>query len=121
VAICHGFFVWSVVNRDSGKRHPAGMPRDFRWHRPCVTCLMRIGKGVFFVRDRREVVMVVLERLQNYLKIHHIPYEEMPHSTAYTAREVAENLHVPAKMFAKVVVVKADGRFVMAVLPGWWI
>ena len=65
--------------------------------------------------------MVVLERLQNYLKIHHIPYEEMPHSTAYTAREVAENLHVPAKMFAKVVVVKANGRFVMAVLPssGW--
>ena len=65
--------------------------------------------------------MVVLERLQNYLKIHHIPYEEIPHSTAYTAREVAENLHVPAKMFAKVVVVKADGRFVMAVLPSSWL
>ena len=66
--------------------------------------------------------MVVLERLENYLTIHHIPYEEMPHSTAYTAREVAENLHVRAKMFAKVVVVKADGRFVMAIfflLPGW--
>jgi Ala-tRNA(Pro) deacylase len=81
----------------------------------------KIRKGVSFVRDRREVIMVVLERLQNYLKIHHIPYEEIPHSTAYTAREVAENLHVPAKMFAKVVVVKADGRFVMAVLPSSWL
>ena len=44
--------------------------------------------------------MVILQRLQNYLKIHQIPYEEIPHSTAYTAREVAENLHVPAKMYA---------------------
>jgi Ala-tRNA(Pro) deacylase len=65
--------------------------------------------------------MVVLQRLQNYLKINNIPYTEMPHSTAYTAREVAENLNVPAKMFAKVVVVKADGRFVMAVLPSSWL
>ena len=28
VAICHGCFVWSVVNRDSDKRHPATTPRD---------------------------------------------------------------------------------------------
>ena len=64
--------------------------------------------------------MVVLEKLQQYLDTYHIPYVEMPHSTAYTAREVAENLHIPAKMFAKVVVVKADDRFVMAVLPSFW-
>jgi Ala-tRNA(Pro) deacylase len=63
------------------------------------------------------VTMVVLQRLQNYLKSQNIPYTEMPHSTAYTAREVADNLHVPATMFAKVVVVKTDGRFVMTVLP----
>ena len=81
----------------------------------------KIDKEVRFVRHRAEVTMVVLQRLQNYLKIHHIPYAEMPHSTAYTAREVAENLHVPAKMFAKVVVVKANGRFVMAVLPSSWL
>src|SRR5690348_3103709 len=65
--------------------------------------------------------MIVLQRLQNYLKIQHIPYIEMPHSSVYTAREAADNLHVPGKMFAKVVVVKADGRFVMAVLPSSWL
>jgi hypothetical protein len=44
--------------------------------------------------------MVGHQRLQAYLKIHHIPYEETPHPTAYTAREAAENLHVPAKIYA---------------------
>ena len=65
--------------------------------------------------------MVLLQRLQNYLKIQNVPYTEMPHSTTYTAREAADNLHVPAQMFAKVVVVKTDGPFVMAVLPSTWL
>jgi Ala-tRNA(Pro) deacylase len=64
--------------------------------------------------------MVMLKRLQSYLDSHKIPYQTLDHSVAYTAREVAESLHVPAQMFAKVVVVKADGRFVMAVLPSSW-
>ena len=68
-----------------------------------------------------EGTMVVLQRLENYLKMQNVPYTEMPHSTTYTAREAADNLHVPAKMFAKVVVVKTDGPFVMAVLPSTWL
>jgi Ala-tRNA(Pro) deacylase len=64
--------------------------------------------------------MAVLKRLKTYLDSNKIPYEVMSHSTAYTARENAENLHVPASLFAKVVIVKADGRFMMVILPSSW-
>jgi Ala-tRNA(Pro) deacylase len=107
-----------VVNRDSGEP-PSAAYQDLAMALPLRK--KTIGTEVCFVRHRTEGTMVVLERLQNYLKINNIPYTEMPHSTAFTAREVAENLHVPARMFAKVVVVKADGRFVMAVLPSSWL
>ena len=64
--------------------------------------------------------MIVLRRLQSYLDSHKIPYQVVNHSVAYTAREAAQSLHVPADMYAKVVVIKADGRYVMAVLPSTW-
>ena len=67
-----------------------------------------------------EVAMIVLKRLQSYLDSHQIPYQIIGHSLAYTAREAANSLHVPADTFAKVVVVKADGRYVMTVLPSNW-
>jgi len=64
--------------------------------------------------------MIVLKRLQSYLDSHKIPYQVVNHSVAYTAREAAQSLHVPADMFAKVVVIKSEGRYVMAVLPSTW-
>lgn len=64
--------------------------------------------------------MMVLKRLQSYLDSRKIPYQVVNHSVAYTAREAAQSLHVAPDMFAKVVVVKADGRYVMAVLPSSW-
>jgi Ala-tRNA(Pro) deacylase len=64
--------------------------------------------------------MVTHQRLQSYLDSHKIPYQVVTHSIAYTAREAADSLHVPAITFAKVVVVKADTRYVMAVLPSTW-
>ena len=64
--------------------------------------------------------MIVLKRLQSYLDSHKIPYQVVNHSLAYTAREAADSLHISADTFAKVVVVKADGRYVMAVLPSSW-
>lgn len=64
--------------------------------------------------------MVTHQRLQSYLDSHKIPYQVVNHSIAYTAREAADSLHVPANTFAKVVVVKADRRYVMAVLPSSW-
>ena len=64
--------------------------------------------------------MPVLKRLQRHLDSHKIPYEVVNHSAAYTARGAAEALHVPGDMFAKVVIVKANQRFVMAVVPSTW-
>jgi Ala-tRNA(Pro) deacylase len=68
----------------------------------------------------KEVMMVILRRLQSYLDSHKIPYQVVNHSVAYRARETADSLHVPADTFAKVVVIKADGRYIMAVLPSTW-
>ncbi|MBU6434888.1 MAG: YbaK/EbsC family protein [Nitrospirae bacterium] len=64
--------------------------------------------------------MPVLKRLQTYLDSRKIPYEVVSHDAAYSARRAAEALHVPGDLFAKVVIVKADQRFVMAVIPSTW-
>jgi len=57
------------------------------------------------------------ERLEQYLRDNGVPFETMTHTQAYTMPEVAAALHVPGKQVAKVVVVKADGKTVMLVLP----
>lgn len=64
--------------------------------------------------------MTILRRLQEYLDSNHVPYEVLGHQEAYTAPEIAHTLHVSGKMLAKVVIVKADERFVMTVLPSNW-
>ena len=64
--------------------------------------------------------MMTHQRLQSYLDSHKIPYQAVNHSIAYTAREAADSLHIPANTFAKVVVIKAEGRYLMAVLPSTW-
>jgi len=57
------------------------------------------------------------ERLEQYLREHGVPFKVMTHSAAYTMPEVAAALHVPGKQVAKVVMVKADGKIVMLVIP----
>jgi Ala-tRNA(Pro) deacylase len=48
-----------------------------------------------------------------------VPYEVLAHAKAYTAQGVAASVHVRGRDFAKAVIVKAaDGRRVMAVIPG---
>lgn len=61
--------------------------------------------------------MPILKRLQDYLDEHQISYQLIRHQEAYTASEIAHTLHISGKMLAKVVIVKTDRRFVMAVLP----
>src|SRR5262245_15699324 len=54
-----------------------------------------------------------------FLDAKKVPYEVVPHERAYTAQGVAASAHVRGRDFAKVVIVKAaDGRHVMAVIPG---
>jgi Ala-tRNA(Pro) deacylase len=57
------------------------------------------------------------DRLEDYLREHQIPFPVQQHSRAFTAQDVAASEHVPGKTVAKVVIVFADGKMVMLVLP----
>jgi Ala-tRNA(Pro) deacylase len=58
-----------------------------------------------------------LQHLQKYLRENRVPFEAMVHPTVYTAQEVAAAQHVPGEQVAKVVIIRADGRNFMLVLP----
>ncbi|MEQ1440344.1 YbaK/EbsC family protein [Fontimonas sp. SYSU GA230001] len=60
---------------------------------------------------------MAMNKLRDYLDAHHVRYAVISHSPAYTAPEIAQSAHVPGKQLAKTVIVKVDGRLVMAVLP----
>ena len=55
--------------------------------------------------------------LQSYLDDMGVCYRLSHHPTAYTAQMLAEAEHVPGRKVIKPVVVRADGEFVMCVLP----
>jgi len=61
--------------------------------------------------------MSVSQRIRDYLDSQHVSYECVPHTQAFAAQEVAQSLHVPGRRFAKPIVLEADGRLLMAVLP----
>jgi Ala-tRNA(Pro) deacylase len=46
-----------------------------------------------------------------------VPYRVIPHREVYTSPELAASIHTSGRKVAKVVMVWADGRHVMAVLP----
>ncbi len=58
-----------------------------------------------------------VKKLKEFLDENRVKYITISHSLAYTAQEIAATAHVPGKQLAKTVIVKADGRMVMAVLP----
>jgi Ala-tRNA(Pro) deacylase len=59
-----------------------------------------------------------LRRLQEYLDMAGVAYQLSRHTPRYTAQELAQVEHVPGKLIGKVVLVKADQRLVMVVVPG---
>jgi Ala-tRNA(Pro) deacylase len=61
--------------------------------------------------------MPILAKLKEFLDSKKVPYTVHTHATAYTAQEVAAAQHVTGHAVAKVVIVKADQRLVMLVLP----
>jgi Ala-tRNA(Pro) deacylase len=58
-----------------------------------------------------------VKKLKEFLDENGVKYVTISHSLAYTAQEIAASAHVPGKELAKTVIVKADDRMVMAVLP----
>jgi Ala-tRNA(Pro) deacylase len=61
--------------------------------------------------------MACIDTLTAYLREHNVPFAIQHHAPAFTGREVAAVSHLPALMTAKVVVVAADERLVMVVVP----
>jgi len=58
-----------------------------------------------------------LSSLKEYLDKHNVKYIVVSHSPAYTAQGIASLAHIPGKELAKTVIVKLNGKLVMAVLP----
>ena len=58
-----------------------------------------------------------VKRLKEFLDSHSMKYVTISHSRAFTAQETATSAHIPGKELAKTVMVKADGKMAMAVLP----
>ena len=62
--------------------------------------------------------MPINERVQRLLEEEGAKYQVVPHAEAFTAQEVAQNVHVPGRVMAKVVVVRdSAGARAMLVVP----
>jgi Ala-tRNA(Pro) deacylase len=61
--------------------------------------------------------MDCFQRITSYLRHHHVEYEVQRHSPAFTAQDVAATEHLPGDQMAKVVMVVADGKLTMLVVP----
>jgi len=57
------------------------------------------------------------QRLKDFLDKHRVKYVVITHSRAFTSQEIAMSALMPEKELAKTVMIKFDGRMVMAVLP----
>ena len=62
--------------------------------------------------------MAIPRNIKQYLFHNNAGYSHKTHAVAYTSQEVAEVERVPGGEFAKAVVLKADERMILAVVPG---
>jgi len=56
-------------------------------------------------------------KLKTFLDSQKVKYVSYKHSKAFTASEVAASTHVPGREMAKTIMIKADDKIVMVVLP----
>jgi Ala-tRNA(Pro) deacylase len=61
--------------------------------------------------------MPILTKLKEFLDASGVRYEVRSHRLAFTAQEVAAAEHVPGREVAKVVMVRDDNGYLMAVIP----
>jgi Ala-tRNA(Pro) deacylase len=55
--------------------------------------------------------------LKKYMDTHSVTYKTISHPRAYTAAQCAQAAHISGNLFAKSVVVKLDGKFVLVAIP----
>ncbi|MFE8069449.1 YbaK/EbsC family protein [Marinobacteraceae bacterium S3BR75-40.1] len=60
---------------------------------------------------------MISPKLKEYLDSNAVKYQSLPHEPAADAARTAHVAHVPGREFAKAVIVKANGRLTMAVVP----
>ncbi len=58
-----------------------------------------------------------VKKLKAFLDENQVKYVTVTHSPAYTARQIAVSAHIPAKELAKSVILMADDKAVMVVVP----
>ena len=62
--------------------------------------------------------MAIPRNIKQYLFHNGVSYVHKTHSVAFTSQDIAQSEHIPGREFAKTVVLQADGRMIIAVLPG---
>ncbi len=61
--------------------------------------------------------MTISVKIKEFLDNNHVKYDVSPHRESFTAQRTAQCLHVSGKVMAKVVMVVADEKEVMTVMP----
>lgn len=61
--------------------------------------------------------MVLAANLRKFLEDNKVAIEILQHPVAYTASEIAGSKHIPGKLMIKSVLIKADGQYILCVLP----
>lgn len=61
--------------------------------------------------------MAISSKLKSYLDKKNIHYQILEHDVAYTALEIAKAQHIPGRQFVKSVILNADGKYILCVLP----
>jgi len=62
-------------------------------------------------------VIMPLRALSHFLDISKVPYRSYNHPPTYSAQDTARLMHISGHEVAKTVILRLDGRLVMAVLP----
>lgn len=58
-----------------------------------------------------------IQKIKKYLEENKIKFEELAHKTVYTAHDVAQTLKVKLGEIGKPLVIKADGKYMLILLP----
>jgi Ala-tRNA(Pro) deacylase len=61
--------------------------------------------------------MSISTRVQQYLESHKVPYQIIHHDYAETAKECADEAHIPSGRMTKAVVLEDDEGYMMALVP----
>lgn len=61
--------------------------------------------------------MAISKKVKEFLEKERVTFQVLEHDLAYSAMEIAGAQHVPGRQFVKTVIVWADGKPIMCVLP----